>query len=112
MKWRSIIIALVLGMVGCRTVKQEVCQTEISKERSVENESIFVYIHDSVATIIRDTSIVSEVKYRDRLVETVVEKKVVPKWALWITGYGLLGLLLLTVLAAIAATIIRVRRLF
>ena len=168
-------------MAGCRTVKQEVCQTEISKERSLafskrlartkgsafikaisafalprrasllgvilalalvmvgckstesisKSESLItdknelyerdsIVIRDSVIVRITDDTVYKDrwhTEYKDRIVqhvdtivrvdervvETVVEKKVVPKWALWVTGYCLLvtGIIILWIILKI-----------
>ena len=106
--------------------KLETSQCDVSTERSRDYERDSIIVRDSVIVFARADTVYKErwrTEYKDRVVtktdtlvqeverlvekRVVEEKRVVPRWC-----YGLLGLLLLTVLAAIAATIIRVRRLF
>ena len=131
---KILIIALVLAMAGCKTYQASSESNKTDIERSERNERDSIYIRDSVIVFARADTVYKErwrTEYKDRVVtktdtlvrevERLVEKVVTDDGlrvtgrkrgiGYWIrvTGYGILVIL---ILAAIAATIIRVRRLF
>ena len=132
---KYIYILLILTIASCKSQrvvseKLETSQCDVSTERIRDYERDSIIVRDSVIVFARADTVYKErwrTEYKDRVVtktdtlvqeverlvekRVVEERKVVPKW-LRVTGYGLLGLLLLTVLAAIVAIIIKVRRVF
>ncbi len=105
---------------SCRTV--QTCTQALSdiKERRIENERDSIYIRDSVIVRVAGDTVYKDrwhTEYKDRIVqqvdtvvqvdervvETIVEKKVIPRWAWWVTGYGLLvtGLIILGIILKI-----------
>ena len=123
---KILIIALVLAMAGCKTYQASSESNKTDIERSERNERDSIYIRDSVIVFARADTVYKErwrTEYKDRVVtktdtlvqeverlvekRVVEEKRVVPRWCWWC-----LGTTILLLLAGIAATIIRVRRLF
>lgn len=108
-------------MVGCKSTQSiEKTDNSINIERSRDYERDSIIVRDSVIVFARADTVYKErwrtkyvehvvqktdtvVQVDQRLVETVVEKKVVPKWALWVTGYCLLvtGLIILWIILKI-----------
>lgn len=109
---------------SCRTEKTLTKNVSaINNERRIENEQVVCYIHDSVVVVRNDTAVVRETKWRDRIVEhtitkvdtvqvevekvvseeKIIERKVIPRWAWWVTGYCLLvtGLIILWIILKI-----------
>lgn len=128
MEKKYLYVLLILSMltVSCKTYQasSESNKTDIERKDKYERDSIIV--HDSVIVFARADTVYKErwrTEYKDRVVtrtdtlvqeverlvekRVVEERKVVPRWCWWC-----LGTTIFLLLAAIAATIIRVRRLF
>ena len=128
---KYIYILLILTIAGCKSQrvvseKLETSQSDVSTERSRDYERDSIIVRDSVIVFARADTVYKErwrTEYKDRVVtktdtlvqeverlvekRVVEERKVVPRWCWWC-----LGTTIFLLLAAIAATIIRVRRLF
>ena len=119
-----IVTGITLNIAGCKTVSSSVENIQKNIERSVDYGKDSVYIRDSVVVVRVSDTVYKErwrtqyverlvqkvdtvVQVDQRLVEQIVEKKVVPRWAWWVTGYCLLvtGLMLIGV-------ILKIKRIF
>ncbi len=102
-KYGFVLLLLSATLWSCKTIQTEVCQTEISKERSLDYERDTVYIVDSVCIFVHGDTVFRDrvhTKYKERVVarvdtiystntvveKQVVEKKVIPKWVWYCVG--------------------------
>ena len=111
-------------MPSCRSEQILTESVSAIKERSERNERDSIVIRDSVVVFVQGDTIYKDrwhTEYKDRVlarvdtvvrvdervVESVVEKKVIPKWCWWMIGYGVIvtGLMLIGVLLKIKRVI-------
>jgi len=102
---KILIIALVLVMAGCKTYQASSESNKTDIERSERNERDSIYIRDSVIVRITGDTVYKDrwrTEYKDRIVqhvdtivrvdekvvETVVEKKVIPRLAWYAIAYA------------------------
>ena len=112
-----IVTGITLNIAGCKTVSSSVENIQKNIERSVDYGKDSVYIRDSVIVVRVSDTVFKErwrtqyvehlvqktdtvVQVDERVVESVVEKKVVPRWAWWSLGFLVLGFCILFVRAA------------
>ena len=113
-----IVTGMTLNIAGCKTVSSSVENIQKNIERSVDYGKDSVYIRDSVIVVRVSDTVFKErwrtqyvehlvqktdtvVQVDERVVESVVEKKVVPRWAWWSLGFLVLGFLFLVIRIAL-----------
>ncbi len=122
MEKKYLYVLLILSMltVSCKTYQKVTEQNSSNVERSDNYERDSIVIRDSVIVRIAGDTVYKDrwhTEYKDRvvqqvdtvvrvderIVEQVIEKKVIPRWAWWVTGYCLLvtGLIILWIILKI-----------
>lgn len=119
-KYLYVLLILTILIPSCRTVQTCTQALSDTKERSLEYGKDSVYIIDSIL-VVRSADTVFRERWRTKYVEHVVQKtdtvvqineklvekqvvqKVIPRWAWWVTGYGVLvtGLIILGIILKI-----------